>query len=184
VHGTGLTQRPAHRYLRSSDRHLLARVGRGPGRGAGSAVCRRQVTLVKIVDSDTIDVNPGDERVRLLTINTPETHTYDQEPKPSDCGAQRPRTRWRVRSRSGGQVLLLGLPGEPATDDSPHHRTLANVYIERDGQLVDVSLWLAEQGWAVTLSSYPTSETERSKALQAQAQAAHRGMSANCPVRA
>jgi hypothetical protein len=27
-------------------------------------------------------------------------------------------------------------------------RTLANIYLERGGQLVNVSLWLAEQGWA------------------------------------
>ncbi len=53
----------------------------------------------------------------------------------------------------GSQVLLRQLPGEPVTDDSDPPRTLSNVYVERDGQLINVSLWLVEQGWAVAFRS-------------------------------
>jgi endonuclease YncB( thermonuclease family) len=61
-------------------------------------------------------------------------------------------------------------------------RTLANIYVDHDGQLLNVSLWLPEQGWARTFTSYTTVETDRAEALVAQAQAAHRGIWSNCTM--
>jgi endonuclease YncB( thermonuclease family) len=59
------------------------------------------------------------------------------------------------------------------------------VYVERDGQLINVSLWLVEQGWAVAFrsKSYTTVDTDKAKLLMEDAQAARRGVWATCPVR-
>ena len=49
--------------------------------------------------------------------------------------------------------------------------------------MTNVSLWLVEQGWAVAFKSYTTADTDEAKLLMKEAQAAHRGMWATCPVR-
>jgi endonuclease YncB( thermonuclease family) len=99
---------------------------------------------------------------------------------PADCGADDAWHALQGLLPVGTEVILKGLPGEDATDR--YGRTLANIYVERGGQLVNVSMWLAEEGWARTLRSYPTVETDHAEALVEQAQAAHRGLWASCTM--
>ena len=78
--------------------------------------------------------------MRLLTI-TPPSGTSPPMATP-DCGADDAWHALQGILPVGAEVIVNGLEGEPATDR--YDRTLANVYARH------VSLWLVEQGWAVT----------------------------------
>lgn len=138
----------------------------------------RHVTIMRVLDGDTIAVSPGDERVRILTVNTPERHVATHATP--DCGADAAWHALQGLLPAGTTVTLTSLPGEPAKDR--YGRTLSNVYVAHAGQVVNVSLWMVDQGWAVTYLQYPTVDTPQAKALQAQAQRSRRGMWATCPT--
>lgn len=136
----------------------------------------RTVRVERVLDGDTIVVT-GDERVRLLTIDAPELNSTTKADD-AECGAQAARDALAGLLPAGTSVVLNGLKGEPSTDR--YGRTLSNVYVAVSGSTVNVSLWLVAQGWARVYESYRTVETVEARALQHQAQDAHRGMWASC----
>jgi endonuclease YncB( thermonuclease family) len=74
----------------------------------------RHVTIERVLDGDTIAVNPGDERIRLLTIDAAERHVATHGS--ADCGAD---DAWHALPGLlpvGAEVIVNGLEGEPATD--------------------------------------------------------------------
>lgn len=136
-------------------------------------------TVLRVSDGDTIVVLPGDKKldhVRPFTINTPERHVDTNGP--ADCGADDAWHALQGLLPVGTEVILKGLPGEDAIDR--YGRTLANIYVNHDGQLLNVSLWLAEQGWARVFTSYPTSESDAARELQAAAQQNGLGIWKSC----
>jgi endonuclease YncB( thermonuclease family) len=74
----------------------------------------RHVTIERVLDGDTIAVNPGDERIRLLTIDAAERHVGTHGP--ADCGADDAWHALQGLLPVGAEVIVNGLEGEPATD--------------------------------------------------------------------
>lgn len=136
----------------------------------------RAVRVERVLDGDTIAVT-GDERVRLLTIDAPELNSTTKADD-AECGAQAARDALAGLLPVGTSVVLNGLKGEPSTDR--YGRTLSNVYVVLSGSTVNVSLWLAAEGWAQVYASFPTSDSAEARLLQHQAQDAHRGVWGSC----
>jgi micrococcal nuclease len=136
----------------------------GPGEGV----------VVDVVDGDTIDVRlaGGDERVRLLGIDTPET--VDPARPPECFGAEASaRTRELLPA---GTVVVLQRDVEPRDHFG---RLLAFVFRRRDRLLVNRQL-LAE-GLATPLSIAPNHARRAEMAAAADdARRAGRGLWAAC----
>lgn len=135
----------------------------------------RDVQVERVLDGDTIVVT-GDERVRLLTIDAPELNS--RSAGPPDCGAEAAQDALEALLPPGTPVVLNGLKGEPSTDR--YGRTLSNVHVWRGDHLVNVSLWLAGQGWARVYHDYRTADTAAAVPLQVEAEAADRGVWRMC----
>lgn len=136
----------------------------------------RVVRVERVLDGDTLAVT-GDERVRLLTINAPELNTTTKADD-AECGAEGARDALAALLPVGTTVALSGLKGEPAQDR--YGRTLANAYVVRNGNTVNVSLAMVAEGWARTYATFPTSDRSDARVLPEQAQDADRGMWSTC----
>jgi micrococcal nuclease len=130
------------------------------------AYSSEQVLVERVVDGDTLVIAGGD-RVRLIGVDTPETH---HPTKPAQPFGQEAFAFTR-RMTEGKQVVLRFDPGE--TKDR-YGRTLAYVYV--DGQFLNEVL--IRQGLARALTNYPFSSEmkARFRAVEAQAKAAKRGV--------
>ena len=122
-----------------------------------------------VVDGDTIDLDSG-ERIRYLLVDTPESTGGA-----TDCFGQ--------NAKQFNTDLVLGKTIELGYDVEPTDRfgrLLA--WITVDGQ--DVNRLLVERGYACTLYIPPNGADRRIEfeTLQAQAEAAGRGMWGVCDV--
>ena len=105
-------------------------------------------TVDAVVDGDTIDVHIGDrdERVRLIGIDTPETHVTDGPP---ECFGPEASAFTASLLPVGSEVRLeRDIVGR---DD--YGRLLAYVYLLDDGSLVNETL--VRQGYARPLTIAP-----------------------------
>jgi micrococcal nuclease len=112
------------------------------------ALPRNTGVVDAVVDGDTIDVRIGDrdERVRLIGIDTPETHVTDGPP---ECFGPEASTFTASLLPVGTEVRLeRDIVGR---DD--YGRLLAYVYLLDDGSLVNETL--ARQGYARPLTIAP-----------------------------
>jgi micrococcal nuclease len=118
----------------------------GPSPGAAGRPGAARVT--RVVDGDTIDVDLGGhrERVRLLGIDTPETH---HPTKPVQCYGPEAAAHTADLLPEGTGVRLER--DEQERDD--YGRLLAYVYRLADGLFVNGSL--VADGYATTLSIRP-----------------------------
>lgn len=133
--------------------------------------------VVRVVDGDTIDVRlaAGEERVRLIGINTPET----VDPRsPVDCFGPEASAATKALLPAGTRVRLV----RDAEARDRYDRLLAYVYDADDGTFVN--LVLAEQGFADVATFPPNvAHTEELVAAVAAARDAGRGLWGACPVR-
>lgn len=127
------------------------------------------------IDGDTIDVtlNGKTERVRLLGIDTPETH---DPRKPVQCFGQAAADHTRQ--------LLLGKnvrlePDPTDSDRDKYNRLLRYVYLP-DGTLVNAAL--IRDGYAFAYTVFPLERLDEFIALEADARQANRGLWAGCHV--
>ncbi|MCK2028064.1 thermonuclease family protein [Microbacterium sp. SSW1-47] len=131
-------------------------------------------TVVAVVDGDTIDVqtSTGEERVRLIGIDTPE---ISRDGGADDCYAQEART-YLDQLVHGHDVELVSDPTQADTDQ--YGRLLRHVLIE--GQS---AAQLAIEAGAGTEYTYDTPYDRRSDYLAAQdrAQDASAGLWSACP---
>ncbi|WP_349885785.1 thermonuclease family protein (plasmid) [Microbacterium sp. WHRI 7836] len=131
-------------------------------------------TVVAVVDGDTIDVqtSTGEERVRLIGIDTPE---ISRDGGADDCYAQEART-YLDQLVYGHDVELVSDPTQADTDR--YGRLLRHVLI--DGQS---AAQLAIEAGAGTEYTYDTPYDRRSDHLAAQdrAQDASAGLWSVCP---
>ena len=118
-----------------------------------------QVLVERVVDGDTLVVAGGD-RVRLIGVDTPETHHPSKPAEPFGLEAFE-YTREMVE---GKHVTLQFDPGESR---DRYGRTLAYVYV--DGQFLNEALLL--NGYARALTRYPFSAEMKSRFRAAEAQA-------------
>jgi micrococcal nuclease len=124
------------------------------------------VLVERVVDGDTL-VLAGGDRVRLIGVDTPETHHPTKPVQPFGPEAYE-FTRGKVE---GKHVQLKFDPGE--TKDR-YGRTLAYVYVE--GEFLNELL--IRQGLARALTNYPFSSEMKQvfRTAEAQAKAAKRGV--------
>jgi micrococcal nuclease len=137
---------------------LLAGCGAlsGGSDGVDGADGRYNVTVVAVIDGDTVDVEYGNgtvERVRLLGVDTPEVHVevdpaeYEGVPD-TDAGRQCLRAAGEnasdaVRDRIAGERLTLKL--DPVSDTRGGYGRLLG-YLYADGE--NVNEWLVRTGHA------------------------------------
>jgi micrococcal nuclease len=117
----------------------------GSGAGAGDAGSR-QGRVVRVVDGDTLKVRVGgrEESVRLIGIDTPETH---RPGTPVECGgkaATRAMTKLALTSAGRGRTVRLV---HDATQDRRDRYDRLLAYVERPGGQ-DLGEAMVRQGWA------------------------------------
>lgn len=105
-------------------------------------------TVVSVTDGDTIDVDLGGEEqsIRLLGIDTPETH---HPTKPVECYGAEASARTAALLAPGTEVRLV----RDVEARDRYGRLLAYVYRVADGLFVNRSL--VEDGFATTLDIAP-----------------------------
>jgi micrococcal nuclease len=132
-------------------------------------------TVTKDIDGDTIDVQQGStkERVRLLGIDTPETH---DPRKPVQCFGEAAAAHTKSLLE-GKHVRLEADPKD--SDRDKYHRLLRYVYLP-DGTLVNAEL--LRDGYAFAYTIFPLEKLDEFRSLEAEARDANRGLWAGCNV--
>jgi micrococcal nuclease len=147
-------------------------VARGQSASAGKPDA---VRIVRVVDGDTVVARlaGGDEKVRLIGIDTPET--VDPR-KPVQCFGKEASDRTKALLPPGTAIRLE----RDVEARDRYGRLLAYVYRVSDGTFVNLAL--AEEGYAQPLTIPPNvAYTARFSAAAAAARAAHRGLWGACP---
>lgn len=145
------------------------------GGGAVAAVAPPgAAAIVRVVDGDTVIVRlgGGEERVRLIGINTPES--VDPR-RPVECFGKE-ASRFTGALLPPGTAVRLVRDAEPRDD---YGRLLAYVYRGADGLFVNLEL--ARQGYADVLT-IPPNVAHAAEFVRAarDARTAHRGLWAAC----
>jgi micrococcal nuclease len=140
---------------------------------AGALPAGHDTTVTRVTDGDTIVVG-GSIRVRLIGMDTPETH----DPRTSvQCFGPE-------ASRRTSELLPAGTPVRLVYDvdrTDRYGRTLAYVYRLSDGVFVNIAL--VRDGFA-QVATYPpnVAHVDEIRAAEAEAREAGRGLWGDCPV--
>ncbi|HEU5187948.1 MAG TPA: thermonuclease family protein, partial [Candidatus Saccharimonadales bacterium] len=130
-----------------------------------------KVTAVADGDTITVDMNGTLERIRMIGVDTPETHDPNT---PVQCYGPE-------ASDFTKQTLLqktVRLEADPTNDNRDrYNRLLRYVYLE-DGSLYEETL--ISQGYGFAYLSFPFQKTDHFATLQAIAQDEKRGLWAAC----
>lgn len=131
--------------------------------------------VTHVTDGDTIDVKIAGktEIVRLLGMDTPETH---DPRKAVQCYGEIAAAETHSLV-AGKQVRLEGDPED--SDRDKYHRLLRYVYLP-DGTFVNQ--YLTEHGYAFAYTIYPISKLDQFRAWEAEARASGQGIWGNCQV--
>jgi micrococcal nuclease len=133
-----------------------------------------RATVVRVVDGDTIVVHigGGDENVRILGIDTPETHKPNT---PVECFGPQASDRMTALLPAGTTVRLL----RDVEARDRYGRLLAYVYRDSDGLFIDLTM--VSEGYAGTLAIAPNlAHRADLDAAAADAQTAKRGLWQAC----
>jgi micrococcal nuclease len=133
-----------------------------------------RATVARVIDGDTIVVRiaGSEEHVRLLGIDTPETHKQDT---PVECFGPEASDRLNALLPAGTTVRLV----RDVEARDRYGRLLAYVYREADGLFVDLAM--VADGYAGPLAISPNLAHRRElDTAAADAQAAHRGLWQSC----
>ncbi|HEX7166678.1 MAG TPA: thermonuclease family protein [Acidimicrobiales bacterium] len=153
---------------------VLGACGRGAGGGAGAATVRDgRGTVVRVVDGDTVRVHIGgrEEPVRLIGIDTPETHGQGGL---RECFGKEATARTQALLPAGSSVSLV----RDVEARDRYGRLLAYVYDE-SGSFVN--LRLVEEGYAVPLTFPPNvAHSDAFRRAAATARAGNRGLWSSC----
>ena len=132
--------------------------------------------VVRVVDGDTIAVSIGgrERSVRLLGIDTPETH---RPGTPIECGGPEASASMRRLAPPGSGVTLEPDPTQDRQDR--YGRLLAYVRLP-DGRLAEDAQLAA--GWATVyvFAGRPVARDGEFRRAQARARAARRGVWSRC----
>jgi micrococcal nuclease len=141
---------------------------------AATSASDGRATVASVIDGDTIVVDIGgrDEHVRLLGIDTPETHKPDT---PVECFGPEAAARMADLLPQGTRVRLM----RDIEARDRYGRLLAYVYRDNDGVFVDLAM--VSEGFAGTLSIAPNlAHRDDLAAAEADARAARRGLWSAC----
>lgn len=129
----------------------------------------------KAIDGDTLDVTLAGkhERVRLLGIDTPETH---DPRKPVQCFGEAAAAHTK-QLLEGKNVRLE--PDPTDSDRDKYNRLLRYVYLP-DGTLINAKL--IQDGYAFAYTIFPLEKLDDFRALETEARTAGRGLWSGCQV--
>lgn len=129
--------------------------------------------VTRFVDGDTItvDMNGKNEKVRMVGVDTPETHKPNA---PVQCYG--PAAAAYTKNLIGTQSVRL-VSDELSTNRDRYDRLLRYVYLT-DGTMVNQSL--IENGYGFYYPYFPFSKSDQFAAAQASAKAANKGLWGNC----
>lgn len=149
-------------------------MGDGGGSGPGGAVGPGAATVIRIVDGDTIraDISGSDESVRLIGIDTPETHGRGGL---RECFGEEASRHLSGLIPPGTAIRLV----RDVEARDRYGRLLAYVYRADDNLFVNLAL--ARDGYAAA-ATYPPNVTyaDRFVGAAAEARAAGRGLWGAC----
>jgi micrococcal nuclease len=118
--------------------------GADAGDGAGAVLSGR---VTEVVDGDTLHVRTGgrDETVRVLGIDTPESHRPNT---PVECGAGAATRAMRRRALDhSGRGVRVRLVTDPSQDRRDRYDRLL-AYVERRSDGADLGRGQVRDGWA------------------------------------
>jgi endonuclease YncB( thermonuclease family) len=133
--------------------------------------------VVKISDGDTItvDMNGKQESIRMIGVDTPETHKPNT---PVQCFGPEASDYTHKMLGKGATVRL---EADPTNDNRDRYdRLLRYVYLA-DGTLYQKTL--VEQGYGFAYTSFPFQKKEEFLQAQARAQTAKIGLWATCKTK-
>lgn len=144
--------------------------------GAQQAAVNNQPGLYSVsrfVDGDTVSVNMNghEEKIRLIGVDTPETHKPNT---PVQCYGPA-AAAFTKRTLQGQKIRLAS--DELTTDRDRYGRLLRYIYLS-DG--TNFNQKLIQEGYAFYYPYFPFSKSEEFAASQKSAQQAHRGLWGNC----
>jgi micrococcal nuclease len=133
------------------------------------------VRVTKIIDGDTITVaiNGQTETVRLLGVDTPETH---DPRKPVQCFGELAAAH--TAAMLANQKIRLA-PDPQDSDRDKYHRLLRYIYLP-DGTLVNAEL--IRDGFAFAYTVFPLTKLDEFRSLESEARTANRGLWGGCNV--
>ena len=131
--------------------------------------------VTKAVDGDTLDVTQGSqkERVRLIGVDTPETH---DPRKPVQCFGLAAAAH--TKQTLEGKTVRLE-PDPQDSDRDKYGRLLRYVYLP-DGTLYNAAL--VHDGYAFAYVVFPYTKIDQFRALETDARTHNRGLWAGCNV--
>ncbi len=149
--------------------------GTAPQRAVQGAVSVQpgQYTINHFIDGDTIAVNMNGkaESVRMIGVDTPETHKPNT---PVQCYG--PAAAAFTKNLIGTQAVRL-VADPKSTDRDRYNRLLRYVYLP-DGRMVETTLIAGGYGFAYT--EFPFTKSDEFVQDQDQAKAAAKGLWGNC----
>jgi endonuclease YncB( thermonuclease family) len=132
-------------------------------------------SISRFVDGDTIvvDMDGHDESIRMIGIDTPETHKPNS---PVQCYG--PAASAYMKNLIGSQKVRL--ESDPKSQNRDRYdRLLRYVYLP-DGRLVaEESI---KNGFGFAYTQFPFTKSEAFVAAEKQAETTHKGLWGNCPV--
>lgn len=131
--------------------------------------------VVRFSDGDTITVNMNgkNETVRMIGVDTPETHDPDT---PVQCYG--PAASAYTKNLIGEQKVRL--EADPTNQNRDRYdRLLRYVYLA-DGRLVEAEI--IKNGYGFSYTQFPFTKAEEFEALEDEAEQAKRGLWGNCTV--
>ena len=133
-------------------------------------------SISRFVDGDTIvvDMNGHNETIRMIGVDTPETHKPNT---PVQCYG--PAAAAYTKNLIGNQKVRLEADSTNQNRDR-YGRLLRYVYLP-DGRLVEQELIVNGYGFAYT--SFPSVKKEQFVQAETQAKQANKGLWGNCTVR-
>jgi|TARA_B100001094_G_scaffold333435_1_gene412188 micrococcal nuclease len=128
----------------------------------------RVSSLEKVVDGDTIDVTLDlgfdvctRQRVRLLSIDTPESRTSDKEEKKFGLLSKKKLKEWCLKAvASEKDDIEIELRCPESDSRGKFGRILAEVWIFEDGVWTNVNKWLCDEGYAVPYTGQNKKDVE------------------------
>jgi endonuclease YncB( thermonuclease family) len=132
-------------------------------------------SVVRVSDGDTIivDMNGRSETVRLIGVDTPETHHPDL---PVQCYG--PAASAYTRNLIGGHKVRL--EADPTNQNRDRYdRLLRYVYLP-DSRLVQAEI--VQNGYGFAYTHFPFTKKQEFIQLEKQAKAEYRGLWGNCEI--
>jgi endonuclease YncB( thermonuclease family) len=132
-----------------------------------------QYRVTQVHDGDTIsvDMNGVEEKIRMIGVDTPETH---DPRKPVQCFGQA-ATEFTESLLRGKEVRL---EADPTNQNRDRYNRLLRYVYSPDGRLINTEI--IGEGYGFAYTSFPFEKLEEFRMLQEQARTQNKGLWSSC----